>query len=89
VVKATTSRGLFAKMLAVEIVCMVFVLLQRRSGSLLQECHRTRASRSWAVLGHRDAHTPAPCAGPAGQIELRLAPFLFQVLANLVSKLNL
>jgi len=28
-------------------------------------------------------------AGPAGQIGLRSAPFLFQVFANLVSKLNL
>ena len=41
------------------------------------------------VLGRRNAHVPAPRAGLAGQIGLRLAPFLFQVFANLVSKLNL
>ena len=39
------------------------------------------------ILGRHGA--PAPRAGSAGQIGLRSDPFLFQVFANLVSKLNL
>ena len=89
-VKSATFGGPFAKMMTRRIVCREVVLLRRRTGSLLQECHHAWVSRHWAALGHHGAHVPVPHAGPSGRIRLRSDLFFsFQVFANLASKLKL
>ena len=76
-VKVKTSDGLAARLLTVGIVHIVVMLLSKRTGAFLQIRRRARASRPWAMLGHRDAHVVATRAGLLGQNGLLPALFFF------------
>ena len=85
-VKEKTSEGLVAKLLMVGIVRIVVMLLSKSTGAFLQSHGHVRASRPWAMLGHRDARGNRACAGPNASHQ----PFLFsKAFSNLVSKVNL
>ena len=88
VVKVKTSEGLVARLLTVGIVVM---LLSKSTRAFLQSRHRARASRPWAMLGHRDPREAAPAVGhwAAGPEWVVAGPFLFLMHFNLVSKVNL